>query len=228
MRRLAFFDLDGTLLTVNSAALWVRRERRLGRIGRRQSLKALGYFAAYRLGWLDIDAAYAEAARALTGRRADAIRAESRAWWAEEVAARAAPGALAVLASHAAAGDRLVLLTSSSVFVAECAAAQFGLDDLLATELEEADGRLTGRVVAPVCYGAGKVQKAEAFARMHGMSLDDAVFYTDSCTDLPMLERVGHPRVVRPDARLRLQARRRGWPVLDWSVARTAPVTAST
>jgi HAD superfamily hydrolase (TIGR01490 family) len=222
MRRLAFFDLDGTLLTINSAALWVRRERRLGRIGRRQSLKAVGYFAAYKLGMLDIAAAYAEVARAVAGREEAALRDESRHWWDEEVARSAAPGARDAIEAHRAAGDRLVLLSSTSVYVAECAVHQFGLDDALATEFEVASGRLTGRLVPPVCYGRGKVEKAEAFARTLGLSLEGAAFYTDSITDLPMLEHVDRPRVVRPDARLRWEARRRGWRVLDWSGRPTA------
>jgi HAD superfamily hydrolase (TIGR01490 family) len=217
MRRIAFFDLDGTLLTSNSAALWVRRERRLGRIGRRQSLKAIGYFAAYKLGVLDITTAYGEVARAVAGRDEAAMRAESRRWWTEEVARTEAPGAREAIAAHRAAGDRLVLLTSTSSYVADCAVEHFGLDDALATEFEVENGQLTGRLLSPVCYGPGKVAKAEAFARAQGLTLDGAVFYTDSVTDLPMLERVSEPRVVRPDTRLRWEARRRGWPTVDWS-----------
>jgi HAD superfamily hydrolase (TIGR01490 family) len=216
MRRIAFFDLDGTLLTGNSAALWVRRERRLGRIGRRQSLKAIGYFAAYKLGILDISAAYGEVARAVAGRDEAALRAESRRWWDEEVARTEAPGARDAIAAHRAAGDRLVLLSSTSAYVAACALDHFGLDDALATAFEVVGGRLTGRLLPPVCYGPGKVERAEAFARSNGLTLDGAYFYTDSVTDLPMLERVAEPRVVRPDARLRWEARRRGWRVLDW------------
>ncbi|MFM2154045.1 MAG: hypothetical protein RL199_2480 [Pseudomonadota bacterium] len=222
MRRIAFFDLDGTLLTVNSAALWVRYERRLGRIGRRQSLKAVGYFAAYKLGVLDITSAYAEVARAVAGREEAALRSESRRWWDAEVVRSAAPGAREAIEAHREAGDRLVLLSSTSAYVAECAVQHFGLDDALATEFEVSDGRLTGRLVPPVCYGRGKVVKAETFARAHGLSLDGASFYTDSITDLPMLEHVDRPRVVRPDARLRWEARRRGWRVLDWSGRTTA------
>jgi phosphoserine phosphatase len=68
----------------------------------------------------------------------------------------------------------------------------------------------------PFCYGPGKVQRAERWAAEHGVELEQSYFYTDSLSDLPMLERVGQPRIVNPDPRLRREANRRGWPILDW------------
>jgi phosphoserine phosphatase len=69
---------------------------------------------------------------------------------------------------------------------------------------------------APLCFGAGKVVHASAWARDHGVDLSASAFYTDSVSDLPMLERVGEPRVINPDLRLRRVARRRGWPIESW------------
>jgi phosphoserine phosphatase len=73
-----------------------------------------------------------------------------------------------------------------------------------------------GTHIKPACYGNGKVHWAEQFAREHGVNLDQSWFYTDSYTDLPMLERVGVPRVINPDARLRRHARKRGWATESW------------
>jgi phosphoserine phosphatase len=72
-------------------------------------------------------------------------------------------------------------------------------------------------MLEPLCFGAGKVVAAEAWAARHGVDLADTTFYTDSYTDLPMLERVGRPVAVNPDPRLARTARRRGWPILRWS-----------
>ena len=91
-----------------------------------------------------------------------------------------------------------------------------GVPDLLCTELEVVDGRLTGRHIAPACAGAGKVVYAERYAAEHGVDLGRSYFYTDSYSDLPMLERVGCPRVVNPDPRLRRRARARGWEIERW------------
>jgi phosphoserine phosphatase len=70
--------------------------------------------------------------------------------------------------------------------------------------------------VRPICYGPGKVEVAEAWACANGVDLAASSFYSDSSTDVPMLERVGRPYAVHPDPRLALLARSRGWPILDW------------
>ncbi len=213
----AFFDLDGTLLTVNSGRLWMRRERRLGRISRWQQLQAVFYLIGYRFGLIDMRRAMRKALQTVRGLDEQTVRRWTEQWYAEEVADFAAPGAWPVIAGHRRAGDRLLLLTSSSPYEAEAARRHFGLDDALSTRYAVRDGRFTGDVELPLCYGAGKVQIAERAAAVHGLDLSRSTFYSDSITDLPMLERVGRPRVVAPDPRLRRLARRRGWPVLDWS-----------
>jgi phosphoserine phosphatase len=93
---------------------------------------------------------------------------------------------------------------------------EFGLDDVLFQGYEVRDGRLTGAPLLPICYGPGKVEVAQAWARRIGVDVAESTFYTDSFTDLPMLERVRHPFAVHPDPRLRRAARARGWPILDW------------
>ena len=79
-----------------------------------------------------------------------------------------------------------------------------------------ADGNFAGRHVAPACYGRGKVHWAERFAAEHGVDLDGSWFYTDSYSDLPMLERVGVRKVINPDTRLLRHARRAGWDIQNW------------
>jgi phosphoserine phosphatase len=91
----------------------------------------------------------------------------------------------------------------------------------------EEGGRFTGVYVRPACYGAGKVTRAESFAVEHGIDLRQSYFYSDSYSDLPMLERVGQPRVVNPDPRLRRAAQRRGWSAESWRAPRLAIGEAS-
>lgn len=216
-RAAAFFDLDGTLLTVNSGRLWMRRERRLGRISRWQQLQAVFYLIGYRFGLIDMRRAMRKALQTVRGLPEDTVRRWTEAWYAEQVADFAAPGAWPVIDEHRRAGERLILLTSSSPYEAEAARRHFVLDEALSTRYSVRDGRFTGDVELPLCYGAGKVLIAERAAAAHGLDLSRSTFYSDSITDLPMLERVGRPRVVAPDPRLRRLARRRGWPILDWS-----------
>jgi HAD superfamily hydrolase (TIGR01490 family) len=216
MPNAAFFDLDGTLLTVNSASLWVKHERRMGRLSAWKMARAGFLLAGYKLGTLDMENVLREALGSVVGVEEEGVRQETRAWWEKEVRPFVAPGAAAVLEQHRQQGDLLVLLTSSSRYASEMAREEFGLHDVLFQGYEVKDGRFTGEPTRPLCFGAGKVEVAEAWASQHGVNVSQATFYTDSTTDLPMLEKVAHPRVVHPDPRLRLTARKRGWPTLDW------------
>jgi HAD superfamily hydrolase (TIGR01490 family) len=216
----AFFDLDGTLLSANSARLWLRRERRLGRVTFRQTLQAIGFLGAYHFGVVDIEDATREALRTVKGELEENVREWTRVWFEQEVVPQhEARGARGALEAHRSRGHLLVLLTSSSPYESEFATRYFGLDGCLSSRYEVVDGRFTGEPVVPLCFGDGKVTLAEAYAAREGVDLACSYFYSDSNTDLPMLRRVGHPRVVNPDARLRWEAHRRRWPILDWSRA---------
>src|SRR5207253_10099589 len=113
------------------------------------------------------------------------------------------PAMAATVAAHRRAGHLLVILTSATRYLAEPVAADLGIEHLLVTQLLVRDGRFTGEAVRPVCYGEGKIYWAERFATAQGVDLGRSYFYTDSITDLPVLERVGEPRIVNPDPRLR-------------------------
>jgi len=216
----AFFDLDRTLLTVNSGALWMKRERRLGRISLPQFVQGLFYLLGYKFSVIDMDRVIVKALHTVKGEREHTVREWTQDWYRDEVATYAAPGACPVLEQHRAAGHSLVLLTSSSPYESAVAAEQFGMDSVLCTQYEVANDRLTGYPIKPVCYGEGKVTHATRYAAEHGVDLGVSYFYTDSMSDLPMLDRVGHPRVVNPDPRLGRLARSRGWQILSWHRAR--------
>ncbi len=213
----AFFDLDRTVLDVNSASLWVRREVREGYVTLGQALRAGMWIGAYHLGFARMEQAIRDAIASLAGREEAALRARTRAFWEEEVLPAVRPAAREAVARHHAAGELAVLLTSSSVYLSELAAAELGLDGFLCNRFEVRDGRFTGAAVEPLCFGPGKLVHARAFLDERGLSLDRAAFYTDSVSDLPVLEAVGRPVAVTPDPRLAREARRRGWPVEDWS-----------
>src|SRR5690242_12882014 len=139
-----------------------------------------------------MEAALRASLATLLGVREDFIAAEARRWWEEEVRRFVAPGAHRALARHREARHRLVLLTSSSKYAAQMALEEFGLDAVLHQHYDVRDGCFTGEFLRPICFGAGKVEAAEAWAREAGVDLAASSFYTDSFTDLPMLERVGH------------------------------------
>lgn len=217
MAVVAFFDLDRTLIDVNSALLWARHERLRGRISRAQLARAALWGGLYHLALVDAERAFEVALRHYRGEPAHELERLTRRWFVEQVAPRLRPGAAAALEQHRAAGHRLVLLTSSSAYQAAAAAEAWRFDGWIANHFPvDAEGRLLGTVDRPVCFGPGKVARAEAWAARVGCDLAEAFFYSDSYTDLPMLARVGQPRVVAPDPRLRREAGRRGWQILSW------------
>ena len=95
----------------------------------------------------------------------------------------------------------------------------FGLDDLICTRFEVIDGVLTGRIAQPA-LGDAKRDRAREWAERTGIDLQDCTFYTDSHSDLALMEAVGTPVAVNPDRALLRVARSRGWTVVDWGLSK--------
>ncbi|MCB9681272.1 MAG: HAD-IB family hydrolase [Alphaproteobacteria bacterium] len=214
----AFFDLDRTLIDVNSGSLWLREEWRRGRLRPRDAVTAVWSLTRYTLGAVDLDRAMAHAASVYRGMPEADLAAEVDAWFDVAVRPRLRPGAARALQAHRDAGDRTVVATSSSQFAAACARVAFGLDDAISTRVEVRDGVLTGGVET-LAIGAHKLTACAAWADTQGVCLADATFYTDSYSDLAMLEAVGRPVIVDPDRRLRRTALARGWEIVDWGTS---------
>lgn len=214
LRVAAFFDIDGTLVSVNTAPLYARYMRRHGRARRRDLLRTAYYLLQYRLNMLDIERAFERASELIRGQDEAEIKAFCEQWYREIVRDYLVPHMLERVEQHRRAGHALALLSSSTNYLAEPLGRDLRVDHLLVTRLEVVGGRFTGRAVTPVCYGRGKVHWAKAFAGENDVDLGASFFYTDSVTDLPVLELVGHPRIVNPDRLLRREARRRGWEIV--------------
>ncbi len=213
---LAFFDLDGTVISVNSASLWIRREYELGRIGASRLVEAALWFSLYRVGLTRMESALHRAAATLKGASEEQLAQETRQFWEERVKVSIRHGARRAVDRHRRRGDRIVLLTSSSPYISAPAVEDLGMDDFVCTRFQVHGGRLTGRILLPICYGPGKLQRARAYADQLDEDLGEATFYTDSMADRQVLEAVGHPVCVSPDPRLARLARRSGWLVQGW------------
>jgi HAD superfamily hydrolase (TIGR01490 family) len=219
----AFFDVDGTLIAKNSGPLYMRFLRRRGEIRRRDALRTLYFYLRYRLNLLDVDEALERSSRWIRGKREEAVAEHCRLWYREMVRQYLQPEMVRRVREHEAQGHLVALLSSTTNYLAEPLAEDLGIEHLLVSRLVVRHGRFTGEALRPLCYGEGKIHWARKFAGEHGVDLGASYFYTDSVTDVPMLELVGHPQVVNPDPLLRRLARRRGWtvlrPRLDGSVA---------
>ncbi len=218
----AFFDVDGTLIAKNSGPLYMRFLRRRGEIRRRDAVRTIYYFLKYRLNLLDIEQALAQSSNWIRGRREADIAEHCRVWYREMVRQYLVPEMIRKVEEHRAAGHLVALLSSTTNYLADPLAEELGIEHLLVTKLVVVDGCFTGEVERPLCYGHGKLHWARRFAEQHGVDLGASFFYTDSVTDVPMLEMVGHPQVVNPDPILRRMARRRGWHIVPLEAVRTA------
>lgn len=216
MTRVAFFDLDKTLVRANTGLLYAKWRYARGETPLREMVRVLGWALQYTLGVIDAGAVSTYAARTVAGRREDDFIAECEGWYAQMVRPLIAESARREVEKQRRAGLRTVILTGSTPYAARPLMRDLEMDDVIASTLVVRDGALTGEVEVPLCFGDGKVARAERWAEEHGARLSDSIFYTDSISDLPMLLRVRDPRVVNPDPRLRIEARRRGWPTETW------------
>ena len=219
MNSAALFDLDRTLLDCNSGRLWVQNEWREGRVSMGRAIWAGWWLGRYSLGMDEgLDRVFETAAQSLRGEEEALFEKRVRQWFDTEVCHRLRPGARAALERHRAAGEPLVLATTSSRYAGRAACECFGLDDLVCTTFEVVDGHFTGRILASA-LGARKADRAEEWAAGKGVELRDCSFYTDSNSDLALLERVGRPVAVNPDRALARTARERGWEIVDWGLS---------
>jgi len=209
----AYFDMDRTILSDSSGLLYMRYLWRQGDTNRRAMLRAYWYAALYKLGFFDYPAIAAKLASTVSENSEVETRAFCQRWFEEMAVDYIAEKAVQRMNEHRAQGHLVTIISASTPYVVGPVASYLGVEDYLCTRLEVVEGRFTGRIIHPPCYGSGKVYWAEEYAERHGADLTQAYFYTDSHSDRALLERVGHPVAVNPDPRLKALAAHRGWPV---------------
>ena len=224
MAAAAFFDLDRTLLRRSSALALAGSFRDRGLISRRQLLKAAAWqllFVARGASHEAVRRAAEDGLRILSGYRPDELR-ELVAEALEPVLrplVYAEP--LSLVEHHRERGERVFVVSATLQEIVEAIAEDLGFDGALGTVCEVQDGRYTGRALRAL-HAEAKAECLQEVARREGLDLGECTAYSDSHTDLPFLEAVGHPVVVNPDRELRRIAADRGWPVLEFS-ARAYP-----
>jgi HAD superfamily hydrolase (TIGR01490 family) len=218
-RRIALFDLDHTLLPIDSDFTWGDFTQRIGwtdpvEFKRRNDQ----FYEHYRAGTLDVHeyTRFATDAVRLKGPKA-AAQAHAQ-FMAEVIGPEIQPQALELVERHRAAGDEVVIVTATNEFVTTPIARAFGVEELIAVKLaRDGDGWITGDIEGVPSLREGKVHRVAEWLQLRGLGWDDAeiTFYSDSTNDLPLLERVDHPVATNPDEKLRAIATQRGWRILD-------------
>ncbi|HWC36136.1 MAG TPA: HAD family hydrolase [Mycobacteriales bacterium] len=211
----AFFDLDKTIIATSSTLAMGRSFYAAGMIGRRAVVKGAYARLLYHLGEVDADK---------MDRMRDDLASRVAGWEAEKVRSVIAEDLLglidpliydeaaALIESHHAAGREVVIVSSSGDELVAPIGELLGADRVVATRMVVEGGQYTGEV-AFYAFGPHKAEAMREMAASEGWDLADCYAYTDSFTDLPMLEAVGHPCAVNPDRSLRREAMARGWEV---------------
>ena len=217
--RIVLFDLDHTLLPIDSDYSWGEFTQAIGwtdPVVFKQRNDA--FFQHYQAGTLDVHdyVRFATEAVRLRGRAA-ALPAREK-FMRDVIGPAIRPEARALLDEHRRAGEQLVIVTATNEFVTGPIADAFDVQELIAVRLAKGDdGWITGEIDGVPSMRDGKVTRVAEWLGARGLDWGSVhtTFYSDSMNDLPLLERVDHPVATNPDARLRAVAQQRGWRILD-------------
>lgn len=219
-RRIALFDLDHTLLPLDSDYQWADFLARTGRAGDPEQARRRNddLMDQYNRGELTAE----QAAEFMLGLLAAHSPFELAAWHEEFMGEVIRPSiteqALRLVDEHLQAGDLCALVTATNSFVTGPIARAFGVQHLVATDAEYLRGRYTGRILGTPSFKEGKVLRVNDWLAGMGLKLADfseSFFYSDSVNDVPLLEKVTRPIAANPSPTLRKIAQDRGWQVLD-------------
>lgn len=217
---LALFDLDHTLIPLDSDYEWGQFLVRIGAVDADEfARRNAAFYVQYEAGTLD-PVEYLEFA---LGTLAQFPRRELDAWhrqfMAEVIEPGIKPAALELLARHRDAGDEIAIITATNRFVTAPIAQALGVDNLIAAEPEiNAEGEITGKLLGIPTSGPGKVIHTNEWLSAKGKSLSSyerSYFYSDSQNDIPLLSAVSHPVATNPNALLKAHAQAQGWPILS-------------
>jgi HAD superfamily hydrolase (TIGR01490 family) len=220
----AFFDLDKTIIAKSSTLAFTRPMFRAGLLSGTTLAKAgiaQAYYQAFGADHDQLERMREELSAMTKGWDREEIEAVVTETVNEVVAPLVYAEALAIIEDHRGEGRRVVVISASPEEIVRPLCRYLGIDDVIATRAAvDEEGRYTGELEL-YAYGEGKADAMRAMAEAEGIDLDESYAYSDSMTDLPMLEAVGHPVVVNPDSQLAAIAAERGWEVRHFESAVT-------
>jgi HAD superfamily hydrolase (TIGR01490 family) len=213
---LALFDLDNTLIAGDSDHLWGDFLVSQGRVDATEH-KALNahFYDQYKNGELNIDEYLAFALGPMTGMTKGTLAPLQRQFVRDHIEPILLDAAFALLEQHRALGDTLVIITATNTLVTQPIADRLGVEHLIGCEAEIIKGFYTGKPKGVPSFAQGKVARIQTWCEDNKKSMENAVFYSDSHNDLPLLRTVDRAVAVDPDDRLREEAVRKGWDVIS-------------
>ena len=219
-KRIAFFDVDNTMLRGSTLFLLVRGLYHRGFFRPRELAKWAIAQTRFRLSGkerlTELDRIRERALGFIKGHRVDELRAIAEEIYDERIREALWDGTLKLVSEHLQAGDEVWLVTATPVEVAEVMVEHLGLTGAIGTTAEKSEGYYTGRLVGDLLHGPAKAIAVRKLVEERGAKLSDCIAYSDSSNDLPMLYLVGEPHVINPDSKLKSVAKKSQWPVHDF------------
>lgn len=213
---IAFFDIDKTIIRINSGEALIKMAYRKGVMSTLGILKAIYAGIQYKYSMKDTHKIIQKMSSWLKGLSEDKFAKISSEIFKKDLLPNIRPNIIKEINRLKKEGTEVVILSSAISSVCVPLGKHLNMDAVICTELEVEEGKFTGRPVGKFCFRDEKLVRLKEFCQMRNFSLDNAAYYADAIDDLPALEAVGFPVCVTPDKKLTKIAIERGWLVQNW------------
>jgi putative phosphoserine phosphatase / 1-acylglycerol-3-phosphate O-acyltransferase len=214
----AFFDLDGTLVAGFTAVILTQERLRRRDMGVGELISMVTAGLNHQLGRIEFEELISKASGALRGRALSDLEEIGERLFNQKIESRIYPEMRELVRAHLARGHTVVLSSSALTIQVGPVARFLGILNTLTNKFEtNDDGILTGGVLKPILWGPGKAAAVQKFAAENDIDLKDSYFYADGDEDVALMYLVGNPRPTNPEGKMAAVARRRGWPILQFT-----------
>ena len=213
----AFFDLDRTLIKGFSAKKFFQKRLTSGKMTSKEVLAQFNGVMIYAMGNRNFAGLAAIGAKGINGLDESLFIETGEEVYYEHLAKEIYPESRALVDAHLAKGHTVAIISAATPYQVNPVARDLGIDHVMCTRMEVVEGKFTGKIVEPACWGEGKAIAARSLAQKLDLDLSKSHFYTDSAEDIQLMDIVGYPHPVNPDHELSKIAYERNWPILRFN-----------
>jgi putative phosphoserine phosphatase/1-acylglycerol-3-phosphate O-acyltransferase len=220
----AFFDLDRTLIDGFSAKNFVKSRLLSGKFTAKELISQFYGVLAYAKDNKNFASMAAISAKGIDGLAEQVFLEVGEEVYSKDLAKAIFAESRALVAAHISMGHTVTIVSAATPYQVNPIARDLGIDIVMCTRLEVKNGKFTGKIIEPACWGEGKAEAGRAIAQQYQLDLRKTYFYTDSAEDMPLLEIVGKPRPINPDMTLSAYAFQNDWPVMRFGDATNSKI----
>jgi putative phosphoserine phosphatase / 1-acylglycerol-3-phosphate O-acyltransferase len=221
----AFFDLDRTLINGFSAKDFVKTRLMSGKFSSKEIVSQFAGVISYASGQGNFASLAGLSAKGVKGVSEQVFIEVGEEVYQKTLANAIFPESRALVAAHISKGHTVAIVSAATPYQVEPVARDLGVEIVSCTRMEVEDGKFTGNIIEPACWGEGKAIAGRQLAIDYELDMQKSYFYTDSAEDLPLLEIVGNPRPINPDTKLSTIAFQNDWPILRFTEENNSKIT---